>query len=78
MAIIKIDTTYEERRKVAEAIGRLSGQTIAYTKIAKEAAVPENRVRYIITDLIEAGVVRREATKALSKHYVRYKYELVK
>ena len=78
MAVIQILTTPEEQRKVLEAISRLEGQTVAYTTIAKEADVPDNRVRYIITDLLEAGKIKRETTKAMSKHYVRYKYGVVK
>lgn len=47
------------------------------TRVAKEAGIGNNRVRYVITDLIEAGKVKRIATKAMSKHYVRYKYEVL-
>lgn len=78
MAVIQILTTPEEQRKVLEAISRLEGQTVAYSAIAKEAGVPDNRVRYIITDLLETNKIKRETTKAMSKHYVRYKYGVVK
>jgi predicted transcriptional regulator len=78
MATIIIETTAEEQRKVIEAISKLAGQTVAYSKLAKEAKVPENRVRYVVTDLLESGKITRTATKAMSKHYVRYMYDVVR
>jgi ribosomal protein L19E len=78
MAIIEIKTTQDEQRKVLDAIAKLEGQTVALSKIAEVAKIPENRTRYVITDLLDAGKIKRIATKAMSKHYVRYRYELVK
>jgi ribosomal protein L19E len=78
MAIIEIKTTQDEQRKVLDAIAKLEGQTVALSKIAEVAKIPENRTRYVITDLLDAGKIKRIATKTMSKHYVRYRYELVK
>lgn len=77
MAQINIVTTAEEQEKVLEAIKKLQGQTVAVSAIAKEAYMNPNRVRYVITDLLEAGKIKREATKAFNKNYIRYKYEVV-
>lgn len=77
MAQINITTTSEEQNKVLQAIKKLQGQTVAVTAIAKEANMNPNRVRYVITDLLEAGKIRREATKAFNKNYIRYKYEVI-
>lgn len=77
MATIVIETTKIEQDKVLAALKELQGETIALTRVAKEAGIGNNRVRYVITDLIEAGKVKRIATKAMSKHYVRYKYEVL-
>lgn len=76
MAQINITTTPEEQNKVLQAIKKLQGQTVAVTAIAKEANMNPNRVRYVITDLLEAGKIKREATKAFNKNYIRYKYEV--
>lgn len=77
MAQISIVTTAEEQRKVLEAIKKLQGETVAVSRIAKEAGMNQNRVRYVVTDLIEAGKVKREPTKAFNKNYIRYKYEVL-
>lgn len=77
MAQISIVTTVEEQEKVLKAIIKLQGQTVAVSAIAREAGMNQNRVRYVITDLIEAGKIKREATKAFNKNYIRYKYEVL-
>ena len=77
MAIINITTTQEEQRVVLEALKNLQGQTIAVSAIAKAAHMNQNRVRYVLVDLIEAGKVLRIPTKAFNKQYIRYRYEVV-
>lgn len=76
MAQINIVTTAEEQEKVLEAIKKLQGQTVAVSGIARVANMNPNRVRYVITDLLDAGKIKREATKAFNKNYIRYKYEV--
>lgn len=77
MAQINIVTTPEEQEIVLKAIATLSGQTVAVavSDIAKKAGLNQNRVRYVITDLEEAGKIKRIPTKAFNKHYIRYSYE---
>lgn len=77
MAQINIITTKEEQDRVLATIKKLQGQTVAVSAIAKEAGLNQNRVRYVVTDLLEAGKIKREASKAYNKHYVRYKYEVL-
>ena len=77
MAQINIITTVEEQERVLEAIKKLQGQTVAVSAIASMAGMNPNRVRYVITDLLDAGKIKREASKAFNKHYIRYKYEVV-
>lgn len=77
MAQISIITTIEEQEKVLEAIKKLQGKTVAVSAIAAAAGMNQNRVRYVITDLLDAGKIKREATKAFNKNYIRYKYEVV-
>lgn len=77
MAQISIVTTAEEQEKVLKAIRKFNGQTVAVSAIAREAGMNQNRVRYVITDLIEAGKIKREPTKAFNKNYIRYKYEVL-
>lgn len=76
MAQINIITTAEEQQKVLLAIKQLQGQTVAVSVIADRANMNPNRVRYVIEDLLESGRIKREASKAFNKHYVRYKYEV--
>ena len=77
MAQINIITTEEEQQCVLEAIKKLSGKTVAVSAIAKEAGMNQNRVRYVVSDLEEAGKIKRIPTKAFNKHYIRYKYEVL-
>lgn len=77
MAVFNIITTAEEQKCVLEAIKRLEGNTVAVSAIAKEAHMNQNRVRYVITDLEEAGKIERIPTKAFNAHYVRYAYRVV-
>ena len=77
MAQINITTTEEEQCCVLEAIKKLSGKTVAVSAIAKEAGMNQNRVRYVVSDLEEAGKIKRIPTKAFNEHYIRYKYEVL-
>lgn len=77
MAQINIITTAEEQEKVLKALKKLQGNTVAVSAIAKEAGMNPNRTRYVVTDLLEAGKIKREATKAFNKNYIRYKYEVL-
>ena len=77
MAQINIVTTKIEQDRVLEAISKLQGQTVSVSAIAAMAGMNQNRVRYVITDLLEAGKIKREATKAFNARYIRYKYEVV-
>ena len=77
MAQITIVTTQAEQDKVLEALKKLQGQTVSVASIAREAKMNPNRVRYVITDLLSANKIKREATKAFNKQYIRYKYEVV-
>lgn len=77
MAQINIITTETEQVSVLEAIRKLSGKTVAVSAIAKEAGMNKNRVRYVVSDLEEAGKIKRIPTKAFNKHYIRYMYEVL-
>lgn len=77
MAQINILTTTDEQTRVLEAIKEMQGQTISVSAIAAKSGINKNRVRYVITDLIEAGKIKREPTKAFNKNYIRYKYEVL-
>ena len=77
MAQININTTADEQEKVLQVLFNLSEQTVAMSAIAKLAKMNPNRVRYVITDLEEAGKIKRIPTRAFNKHYIRYKYEVL-
>ena len=77
MAQININTTADEQEKVLQVLVSLSEQTVAMSAIAKLAKMNPNRVRYVITDLEEAGKIKRIPTRAFNKHYIRYKYEVL-
>ena len=76
MAQINITTTESEQNCVLEAIRKLSGKTVAVSAIAKEAGMNQNRVRYVVSDLEEAGKIKRIPTKAFNAHYIRYAYKV--
>jgi predicted transcriptional regulator len=76
MAKITIETSKLEQDQVYEVIKELHGETVPVSTIARQAGMNPNRVRYVIEDLIAAGRIKREATKAFNAHYIRYKYEV--
>lgn len=77
MAQISITTTQEEQDKVLEALKPLSKKTVAVAVIARAAGINQNRVRYILSDLIEAGKIKRIPTKVFNDRYRRYAYEVL-
>ena len=77
MAQINIETTADEQSCVLEAIKKLTGKTVAVSAIAKEAGMNQNRVRYVIADLEEAGKIKRVPTKAFNQYYIRYRYDVL-
>lgn len=77
MAVIEIRTTEEEQNRVIEALRDMQKQVIPVATIAAKAGMNPNRVRYVLTDLIEAGKVKRIPYKAFNNHYKRYSYEVI-
>lgn len=77
MAQINIITTSEEQNRVLDVVRELQGQTVSVSAIASMAGMNQSRVRYAITDLEEAGKIRRIPVKAFNVHYIRYKYEVL-
>ncbi len=78
MASITVTTTEEEQLSVLAAIATFKNETVAMSAIAKKAGINQNRVRYVITDLEEAGKIKRVPTKAFNARYVRYQYIILK
>jgi len=78
MATIKIETTQAEQDKVFEVIKRNTGKVIAVSRIAELAGMNQNRVRFVIVDLVENKRINRIPVKAFNARYIRYKYEVTK
>jgi len=78
MATIRIETTAEEQCTVLDAVKTHEGKTVAVSKIAETAKLNQNRVRFVLEDLIELGKIRRTPTKAFNPRYIRYSYEVIK
>lgn len=76
MPVITIETTPEEQEAVLNAIKALEGVVVSVRQIAEEANLSQSRTRYALDDLIGAGKITREASKAFNKHYVRYSYKI--
>ena len=77
MAKFTIETTPEEQEAVIRALKEFEGQTVPVRVIANRAGMPQSRARYAILDLIEAGKVKRELTKAFNERYKRYSYTVL-
>lgn len=77
MAQINIVTTSEEQSRVLDVVRKLQGQTVSVSAIATMAGMNQSRVRYAITDLEEAGKIKRIPVKAFNVHYIRYRYEVL-
>lgn len=79
MAQINIVTTPEEQQIMLETLSNLPpNKVISVAAIASKAHINPNRARYILTDLIEAGKVKRHVAKAFNEHFIRYSYEVIK
>ncbi|MNB67572.1 hypothetical protein D3C87_1077860 [compost metagenome] len=78
MAGMKFNVDPQEKLDLKAAIKRLEGKTVSVAIIAKEAKMNPNRSRFIIEEMIEEGLIKREATKAFNERYIRYKYEVIK
>lgn len=78
MAKITVETSAEEQEKVMQAIKELNEQVVPVSTIAKHAGLKESRTRYVLMDLIDQGRIERVPHKAFNKHYVRYKYRIIK
>lgn len=77
MAQINIVTTEEERTKVLQAIKKIEGEIVSVTKIAALAGLKHSRVRYVIVDLIDAGLIERVPRRLFNKRYIRYSYNIL-
>ena len=78
MAKITVETTAEEQEKVLTALKALEDQVVPVSTIASHAGIGSSRTRYVIMDLIDQGRIERVPCKAFNKHYVRYKYKILK
>jgi predicted transcriptional regulator len=78
MAGMKLKIEPHEKADLKAAIKKLEGQTVAVSKIAKEAGINANRARFILEEMLEECTIKREATKAFNANYIRYKYEVIK
>ena len=77
MALITINTTFEERQAVYNAIRGLVGVSVAVTEIARRSKLKDSRARYALEDLITAGRIIKKPTRAINKRYIRYAYYIV-
>lgn len=79
MAKITITISEDEKKDVIKAIKRLGKhEMLAVSKIAKEAGMNPNRVRFIIEDLVDEGRIVRHVAKSFNARWIRYKYEVIK
>ena len=78
MAKITVETSAEEQEKVMIALRTLEDQVVPVSTIAQHAGLGSSRTRYVIMDLIDQGRIERVPSKAFNKHYVRYKYKILK
>lgn len=78
MAKITVETSAEEQEKVMVALKSLEDQVVPVSTVAQHAGLGPSRTRYVIMDLIDQGRIERVPCKAFNKHYVRYKYKILK
>lgn len=77
MAVIKIETTPEEQKKVIEALKVLGTKCISVAQIAEEAQMTHNRTRYTLVDLEDSGKIKKNLVKAFNSKYRRFSYEVI-
>ena len=77
MAHINVTTTQEERDKVLKVLKELNGEIVPVSKIANKAHIKQSRARYVILDLIDAGLIERVPHRNFNKYYIRYSYNVL-
>lgn len=77
MAHFVVETTPEEQDKVLAVLRQVEGKTVPVSQIAKLAGLSQSRTRYVIIDLVDAGLVQKVPTKQFNKHYMRYSYVIL-
>ena len=77
MAQINISTTEDERSKVLRALREIDGEIVSVADIATKANLKQSRTRYVIMDLIEAGLIERVPHRMFNKYYIRYSYNVL-
>jgi len=77
MAKFTIVTSEKEQEEVLKALKQINGATASVSTIAKTAGLPISRTRYALIDLEDAGKIKKEATRAFNRHYVRYAYKIL-
>lgn len=77
MAIIKIETTKEERLSVLKYLEVVHEEQVSVSAIAKAIGMTQSRTRYAIDDLIEHGNIERIPVRQFNKMYVRYMYRIL-
>ena len=76
MATYSVEPTNIELEAVLTTLKNIN-DTVSIRQVAELAGLKESRTRNAILDLEEAGKIRRVPTKQFSKHFVRYRYEVV-
>lgn len=77
MATFSIETTKEEQDAVVSAIHKTKAEgTVSMSRLAEVSGVGKNRVRYVITDLLDKNRIRQISTKHFNEHYKRFRYEV--
>ena len=74
MALINIKTSEEDKMQVIESIKKLKSQAMSVAKIARNANMNPNKVRFTIEDLIAENRVEKVAIIQYHSKYNRYVY----
>lgn len=78
MAIINVKIEESEKTSMIKAIKKHKGKTISVAKLAQEAGQNPNRARFVISELLEEGRIKRVTTKTFNDRYIRYAYDIIK
>lgn len=78
MANVTVKINDDEKQAMLKVIAKNDGQTMAVSKLAKQASQNPNRARYVIDELLQEGKITKTVTKTFNERYIRYCYGVVK
>lgn len=75
---IVIEISEQEKLEVMKLMKKFEGVPVSIAKIAESGDLNPNRTRFVVSDLVEEGRLKKILVKDYGPHYRRYAYTIPK